>query len=88
MNNKIVYRDQPWSNTVKQRGEFFPHKKTYGTDRTFPEKRPSVVEPPLFGSFKAGDPLKTGYNKCIGGRNGTTEEKYMEEQEALWPMST
>ena len=88
MNNKIVYRGEPWSNTVKQRGEFFPHKKTYGTDRTFPEKRPTVVEPPLFGSFKAGDPLKTGYNKCIGGRNGTTEEKYMEEQEALWPMST
>ena len=25
--------------------------------------------------------LKTGYNKCIGGRNGTSEEAYMEEVE-------
>ena len=25
--------------------------------------------------------LKTGHNKCIGGRNGTTEEAYMEEME-------
>ena len=36
-------------------------------------------EPPRYGVFKAGDPLKTGHNKCIGGRNGTTEEKYCEE---------
>ena len=47
----------------------------------FPEKKPYRPPPPLYGVFKHGDPLKTGYNKCIGGRNGTTEEKYVEEVE-------
>ena len=35
----------------------------------------------MFGAFKAGDPLHTGHNKCIGARNGTSEEAYMEEME-------
>ena len=35
----------------------------------------------MFGPFKKGDMLKTGHNKCIGGRNGTTEEAYEEERE-------
>ena len=35
----------------------------------------------MFGPFKKGDMLKTGHNKCIGGRNGTSEEAYMEEME-------
>lgn len=78
-NNKILFRDQPFTNTVKQKGTFFPHHKTYGTDKEFPEKKPSVTPQPLFGPFKDGDPLKTGYNKCIGGRNGSTEEQYLEE---------
>ena len=25
--------------------------------------------------------MKTGYNKCIGAKNGTSEELYMEEME-------
>ena len=36
---------------------------------------------PLFGPFKKGDMMKTGYNKCIGAKNGTSEELYMEEME-------
>ena len=86
-NGKILFRDQPWASTVKQRGTFFPNNKTYGTDRVFPEKPLRLTPPPLFGPFKDGDPLKTGYNKCIGGRNGTTEERYIEEQEPLWTLS-
>ena len=86
-NEKILHRDQPWSNTVKQRGTFFPHNKTYGTDVVFPDKKAYKTPPPMFGPFKDGDPLKTGYNKCIGARNGTSEEKYVEEQEPLWQMS-
>ena len=35
----------------------------------------------MFGPFKPGDPLHTGHNKCIGARNGTSEEAYMEEME-------
>lgn len=35
----------------------------------------------MFGPFAKGDMLKTGHNKCIGGRNGTTEEAYLEEME-------
>ena len=72
-NSKILYRDQPFTNTVKQKGTFFPHHKTYGTDKEFPEKKSPVKQPPLYGPFKDGDPLKTGHNKCIGGRYGTTE---------------
>ena len=87
LNTKIMYRDQPFSNTVKQRGTFYPHNKTYGSERYFPEKKPAKPQPALFGAFKPGDPLKTGHNKCIGGRNGTTEEKYVEEQEPLWTFS-
>ena len=78
-NNKILFRDQPFTNTVKQKGTFFPHHKTYGIDREFPEKKPTKTPPPLFGPFKDGDPLKTGHNKCIGGRYGSTEEQYIEE---------
>ena len=57
---------------------------TFGTNKYFSEKKPIEKQPPLFGAFKPGDPLKTGYNKCIGGRNGTTEEKYIEEREPIW----
>ena len=77
----------PWSNTVKQRGCFSPEILTYGTSRNFPEKLKPLIPPPLYGVFKAGDPLKTGPNKCIGGRQGTTEEKYMEEREPMFPLS-
>lgn len=86
-NDKILYRDQPFTNTVKQKGTFFPHHKTYGTDKEFPEKKPPVKQPPLYGPFKDGDPLKTGHNKCIGGRYGTSEEQYIEEQEPLWNVT-
>ena len=79
LNGLILHRDKPWTNTVKQHGEFYPHAQTYGTAVNFPEKKKKPVEPFLAGPFKPGNPLKTGHNKCIGGRHGTTEEKYMEE---------
>jgi len=66
---------------VRQRGTFQASFTTYGTNIAFPEKSQSEKKQPLFGPFKNGDPLKTGYNKCIGARNGTSEEKYMEEME-------
>lgn len=66
---------------MRQRGTFQANFTTYGTNIAFPEKSQSAKKQPLFGAFKNGDPLKTGYNKCIGGRNGTTEEAYMEEME-------
>jgi len=80
-NCRILHRDQPWANTVRQRGTFYPVHKTFGTHVKFPEKRRAQVQPPKYGPFKAGDPLKTGYNKCIGKRYGTSEEAYLEEQE-------
>ena len=55
--------------------------KTFGTHVQFPNKKIPDRKTPLFGPFKSGDPLKTGYNKCIGKRNGTSEEAYMEEME-------
>ncbi len=38
-NGRILHRDQPWSNTVRQRGTFGPNFATYGTNITFPEKK-------------------------------------------------
>ena len=66
---------------MRQRGCFYPSFTTYGTNITFPEKKAEVKKQPLFGAFKKGDPLHTGHNKCIGARNGTSEEAYMEEME-------
>lgn len=73
-NSEILVRSQPWSNTVRQRGTFQPNFTTFGTNITFPEKKPAVKKPALFGPFKQGDPLHTGYNRCIGARTGTTED--------------
>ena len=36
LNSQILLRDQPWSNTVRQRGCFYPNFTTYGTNITFP----------------------------------------------------
>lgn len=80
-NSKIIHRDQPWSNTVRQRGCFYPSFTTFGTNIAFPNKKVADKQQPLFGPFKNGDLLKTGHNKCIGGRNGTSEEAYMEQME-------
>jgi hypothetical protein len=80
-NGQILHRDQPWSNTVRQRGSFQPNFTTFGTNIAFPEKQKDLKKQPLFGPFKQGDPLHTGYNKCIGRRNGTTEDAYVEEME-------
>jgi hypothetical protein len=76
-----MYRDQPFNHIVKQRGCFYPHFTTYGTNLTFPDKKPPAKLPPKYGSWKHGDPLHHSYNKTIGVRNGTTEEQYLEEGE-------
>ena len=80
-NARILHRDQPWSNTVRQRGTFGPNFATYGTNIAFPEKKTPSKQQPLFGPFKKGDPLHTGYNKAIGGHGRTTEDMYLEEME-------
>ena len=41
-NGLIIHRDQPWSNTVRQRGTFYPNFTTYGTNIAFPEKKPDI----------------------------------------------
>lgn len=75
-NSKILFRDLPFASHVKQRGTFYDQRRTFGTDKTFPEKPKELVKDPLFGAFKKGDPLHTGYNKTIGPQEG-----YMEERE-------
>ena len=35
-NNQIMHRNQPWSNTVRQRGCFYPNITTFGTNIKFP----------------------------------------------------
>jgi len=80
-NSLIIHRDQPWSNTVRQRGCFYPSLSTYGCNIAFPDKAAKAKQQPLFGPFKNGDPLHTGHNKTIGGHGRTTEDQYVEERE-------
>jgi len=42
-NGKILYRDQPFNHIVRQRGTFYPHFTTYGTNLTFPNKKPAAI---------------------------------------------
>lgn len=35
-NNRIMYKNQPFSQVVKQHGTFYPHEMTYGTTKQFP----------------------------------------------------
>lgn len=80
-NGAIIHRDQPFSNTVRQRGCFYPSFQTFGTNIAFPEKPREIKKQPLFGPFKKGDPLHTGWNKAIGGHGRTSEDQYVEEME-------
>ena len=41
-NSLILHRDQPWNNTVRQRGTFFPSMATFGTNIAFPQKAKEV----------------------------------------------
>lgn len=74
-NSRILFRDQPFGSHVKQRGTFYNERKTFGTDKSFPDKPKALVKDPMFGPFKKGDPLHTGYNKTIGPQEGYTEER-------------
>lgn len=65
-NAQILFRDQPFASHVKQKGTFYDQRKTFGTDKNFPEKPREIKPDPLFGPFKKGNPLHTGYNKTIG----------------------
>ena len=47
----------------------------------FPDKKREEKKQPLFGPFKQGDPLHTGFNKTIGGHGRTSEDQYIEEME-------
>ena len=80
-NAKILHRDAPWSNTVRQRGCFYPSFSTYGCNIAFSEKKPAPKKEPLFGPFKNADPMHTGFNKTIGGHGRTSEDQYLEEME-------
>lgn len=66
-NSKIMYKNQPFSQVVKQHGTFIPHKMTYGTTKEFPEKPAASKFIPKYGPFKAGDLNHTGHNKTFGG---------------------
>ena len=80
-NGKILHREQPFNHIVKQKGCFYPHFTTYGTNLAFPDKKPEAIKDPNYGAWKHGDPMHMSYNKTIGIRNGTTEEQYLEEGE-------
>lgn len=57
---------------------------TFGSRKSFPEKQPAEVKPPIFGSFKHGDPAHVGHNKTFGGMHAcapTNEYVYEEERE-------
>ena len=62
----ILDKGQPYTTTVFQHGCFDPHRKTYGTDMTFPNKSKFLVDPPHYGAFRIGNLPKQGYNKTIG----------------------
>ena len=82
LNSAILYKNQPFSEVVKQHGTFYPHKMTYGTSKQFAEKPKSPKFVPKYGVYKRGDLSHTGYNKTFGGHNGrSTEYDYHEEQE-------
>ena len=49
-----------------QHGTFDPFRKTYGSDRDFPNKTVIKGSPPEFGPFKIGNLPKQGYNKTVG----------------------
>ena len=85
-NNKILHRNEPWVNDVRQKTTFYPHFTTYGTSVAFPEKPKEVIKAPLFGAFKGGDPLHKGQgtDRYIGNNKGPVpkfEYQYLEEGE-------
>ena len=55
--------------------------KKRSTEDKNSSKKNAEKKPPIFGPFKQGDPLHKGHNKCIGYRNGTSEEQYIEEMD-------
>lgn len=74
--NQILLPGRPYTTTVRQRGTFYNGKITYGVDREFPNKVIPKAQPPMYGSFKHGDPAHKGYNKTIG-----SNWPYIEEME-------
>lgn len=62
----ILDKSKPFSNTVYQHGTFDQFRKTYGTDRNFPDKLNPKHPDPSFGAFKIGNLPKKGYNKSLG----------------------
>ena len=81
LNSKILHKNQPFSQSVKQRGTFYPERMTYGTSYNFPVKATPIKQKPAYGVFKPGDPAHTGYNKTFGGGNKSSEYRYVEECE-------
>lgn len=81
LNSKILHKNQPFSQTVKQRGTFYPRRMTYGTSHNFPVKPVPLKQKPAYGSFKSGDPAHVGHNKTFGGGAKSTEYQYVEECE-------
>lgn len=76
-----MFKNQPYSVAVRQRGTFYPHEMTYGTSLKFPEKPKEVKLKAKYGPMKIGDAAHTGYNKTFGGSNKSTEYRYVEERE-------
>ena len=66
---------------MRQHGTFYPNMMTFGTTKSFPEKKVQPVKPPMFGSFKIGDPAHVGHNKTFGGHGRSDEYNYIEERE-------
>lgn len=84
LNAKIIHRNEPFSQVVRQHGSFYNDVGTYGTRKEFPNKRAAEVKPPMFGTFKHGDPAHVGHNKTFGGAHAnkaSNEYQYDEERE-------
>lgn len=81
LNSKILYKNQPFSQVVKQKGTFYPNVMTYGTTKEFPQKQATPRFVPKYGVFKPGDVAHVGHNKTFGGGQKSSEYSYLEECE-------
>lgn len=81
LNNKILVKNLPFSQDVRQRGTFLPNPLTFGTTIQFEEKAKEPRFVPKYGVFKKGDEAHTGINKTIGGGLRSSEYHYQEEME-------
>jgi hypothetical protein len=70
----ILDKSSSFRSSVKQRGPFEALRKTYGTDKFFPEKYIPQNPKESYGAFRIGDLAKQGHNSTLG-----VTPKYIED---------